>query len=174
LGREYSSTLVATDVCGNTSAPAALTVSVWHDRGHNPDGPYYSANPGSNQNDQRPLAINSPGAYGTGCGTGTPCATGSGQDVSDFDPEMEIFQQASISVGDLRVDKASGGNVSLSWTEPAHAAGINVTRYHIYRLDPVTLFWTQLAEVTRQTTSWMDPALDDGLEHQYKISAVIK
>jgi uncharacterized repeat protein (TIGR01451 family) len=174
IGRVYTSSVTATDVCGNTSAPAALTVSVWHDRGHEPDGEYYSANPGSNQNDQRPLAINNPGGYGTGCGTGTPCATGTGNDSSDFDPEMEIFQGASISVGDLRVAKAGAGNVGLSWTEPAHEAGINVTRFHIYRLDPVTLFWTLLGEVTKQTTTWQDPTLADGLEHQYKVSALIK
>jgi hypothetical protein len=174
IGRDYASTVTATDVCGNTATSDALHVAVWHDRGHEPDLEYYSANPGSNQNDQRPLATNNPGAYGTDCGTGGTCATGTGNDNSDFDPEMEIFQGASISVGDLRVEKGSGGNVSLTWTEPVHGPGINVTRYHVYRLDPNTLIWTLLAEFTKQTTSWLDPTLDDGLEHQYKVSAIIK
>ncbi len=87
---------------------------------------------------------------------------------------MEIDQNASISVGDLQIEKTSQGNVRLTWTEPTHEAGINVTRFHVYRLDPVTLFWTQIAEVTKQTTSYLDPVLNDGLSHQYKITAVIK
>ena len=53
-------------------------------------------------------------------------------------------------------------------------AGINVTKFHVYRLDPVTLFWTQIAEVPKQTKSYSDPALGDGLDHQYKVTAVIK
>jgi hypothetical protein len=173
IGRSYSSTVVATDVCGNVSAPSnSFDIGVFHDRGHAPASPYYSANPGSNQNDQRPLAVN--GTYGTGCGSGTCGATGAGHDNSDADPEMEIFQNASISVGNLRLEKSSGGNAQLTWTEPTHQSGVIVTRFHVYRLDPVTLFWTQIAEVTKQTTSYLDPVLDDGLGHQYKVTAVIK
>jgi hypothetical protein len=173
IGRSYSSTVVATDVCGNVSAPSnSFDIGVFHDRGHAPASPYYSANPGSNQNDQRPLAVN--GTYGTGCGNGTCGATGAGHDNSDADPEMEIFQNASISVGNLRLEKSSGGNAQLTWTEPTHQSGVIVTRFHVYRLDPVTLFWTQIAEVTKQTTSYLDPVLDDGLGHQYKVTAVIK
>jgi uncharacterized repeat protein (TIGR01451 family) len=174
IGRSYSSTVVATDVCGNVSAPSSsFDIGVFHNRGHAPAGPYYSANPGSNQNDQRPLAVN--GTYGTGCGSGTCGATGgAGEDNSDEDPEMEIYQAASISVGDLGIEKASGGNVKLTWTEPTHQPGVLVTRFHVYRLDPVTLFWVQLAEVTKQTTSYLDPVLNDGVNRQYKITAVIK
>jgi len=87
---------------------------------------------------------------------------------------MEISQNASISVGNLNPEKARGGNVRLTWTEPAHQAGINVTRFHVYRLDPATLFWTQIAEVTKQTTSYSDPVLNDGNAWQYKVTAVIK
>jgi len=76
--------------------------------------------------------------------------------------------------GDLNLEKASGGNARLTWSEPAHQPGIIVTRFHVYRLDPVTLFWTQIAEVTKQTTSYLDPVLNDGVAHQYKITAVIK
>ena len=74
----------------------------------------------------------------------------------------------------LHIDKASGGNVRLTWTEPGHQATINVTRFHVYRLDPVTLFWTQIAEVTKQTDSHLDPALNDESSYQYKVTAVIK
>jgi hypothetical protein len=172
IGRSYSSTVVATDVCGNVSAPSnSFDVGVFHDRGHAPAGPYYSANPGSNQNDTR-AGVN--GTYGTGCGNGTCGATGTGEDNSDEDPEMEINQAASISVGNLGLEKASGGNVKLTWTEPTHEPGVIVTRFHVYRLDPVTLFWVQLAEVTKQTTSYLDPVLTDGVNRQYKVTAVIK
>ena len=170
VGRVYSSAVIATDVCGNT-ASTPFEVAVWHDRGHEPAGPYRSANPGSNQNDTR---AGTNGTYGLDCGDGSPCATGQGHDSSDADPEMEIAQNASISVGDLNLQSASGGNVMLTWTEPAHQPGINVTRFHVYRLDPVTLFWTQIAEVTKQTTSYLDSVLNDGLDHQYKITAMIK
>jgi hypothetical protein len=87
---------------------------------------------------------------------------------------MEITQNASISVGDLHIEKASGGALKLTWTEPVHAAGINVTRFHVYRLDPDTFDWTLIAEVSKQTTSYQDPVLNDGISHQYKITAMIK
>jgi hypothetical protein len=163
--------VVATDVCGNTTTSNTFDVGVWHDRGHTPNGPYYSANPGSNTNDTR---VGLSGTYGLGCGAGSACVNGQGHDSSDADPEAEIEQQASIDVDDLKLEKASGGNVKLTWTEPAHQAGINVTRFHIYYLDPVTLFWTQIAEVTKQTTSYQDPVLNDGLNRMYKVTAVIK
>ena len=92
----------------------------------------------------------------------------------DADPEMEISQQASISVGDLKIEKASGGNAKLTWTEPQAEPGHPVTRFHVYRLDPVTLFWTQIAELTKQTESYLDPVLNDDVARQYKITAVIK
>ena len=171
IGRSYSSTVVATDVCGNSTTSNSFDIGVFHDRGHAPPPPYYSANPGSNQNDERP-GVN--GTYGTGCGNGTCGATGTGHDSSDADPEMEISQNASISVGNLSLEKASGGNARLTWSEPTHQPGIIVTRFHVYRLDPVTLFWTQIAEVTKQTTSYLDPVLNDGLNHEYKVTAVIK
>jgi hypothetical protein len=164
--------MVATDVCGNTTTSNSFDVAVWHDRGHQPTaGTIVSANPNSNTPDTRDGAN---GTYGASCGLGSSSANGTVRDDSDADPEMEITQNASISVGDLRIEKASGGNLKLTWTEPAHQAGINVTRFHVYRLDPVTLDWTQIAEVSKQTTSYQDPVLNDGVSHQYKITAMIK
>ena len=173
-GRVYSSSLIATDVCGNSTVSNPFNVFVWHDRGHAPNHAFDSANPGSNTNDTRTGVS---GTYGTDCGPGIPAECNLGdqaQDSSDADPEMEISQQAAISVGDLNLDKTSGGDVKLTWTEPAHEAGINVTRFHVYRLDPLTLFWTQIAEVTKQTLSYLDPVLNDGANQQYKVTAVIK
>ena len=87
---------------------------------------------------------------------------------------MEIAQQASISVDDLHLGKATDGSILLTWTEPAHQATVNVTRFHVYRLDPASLFWTQVTEVTKQTTSYLDPSLNDGNNRHYKVTAVIK
>jgi hypothetical protein len=174
VGRVYSSSIVAVDVCGNSTTSNSFDVGVWHDRDHGPtESAVYSASPGSNQNDVR-SGVN--GSYGAGCGPGNAACGESGQphDSSDADPEMEIEQSASIGVNDLRLGRANGGHVQLTWTEPSHAAGINVTKFHIYRLDPLTLFWTQIAEVTKQTTSYVEPVLSDGLNHGYKVTAVIK
>jgi hypothetical protein len=174
LGRVYTMSVVAVDSCGNSAASNPFEVGVWHDRGHGPTtGTVFSANPGSNQNDTRPGL---PGTSGPGCGPGNPGCGEAGQphDHSDADPDMEVEQNASIDVDSLSVEKASGGNVRLRWTEPPHAAGINVTRFHIYRLDPATLFWTQIAEVTKQTISYQDAVLNDGNSWQYKVTAVIK
>ena len=173
LGRVYTSNVVATDVCGNSAVSNTFEVGVWHDRGHGPRLPHFSANPGSNQNDTR---VGNNGTYGTGCGPGiNPACDEIGQthDSSDADPDAEIGQGASISVDDLRVSK-SGANALLTWSEPANQPGHPVTRFHVYRLDPVTLFWTQIAEVSKQTTSYLDAVLNDGAAHQYKIAAVIK
>ncbi len=170
VGRRYSSTMVATDVCGNSTLSDSFDIGVWHDRGHGPVGmPLYAPVPGSNTNDTRP---GNNGSYGTDCGPGTCGEAGQEPDTSDFQPEMEIDQQASITVNDLQLEKASGGNLKLTWTEPQ--TGINVTKFHVYRQDPVTLVWTLLAEVTKQTLSYQDPVLNDGLRHQYKVTAVIK
>ena len=169
VGRVYTTQLVATDVCGNTTTSNPLEVAVWHDRGHQPTGTIYSGS--GTQND---VPAGTGGTYGPGCGPGSACANGTVADSSDEDPEMEISQTASISVSDLRIEKASGGNVKLVWTDPSHVAGINVTRFHVYRLDPVTLDWTQIAEVTKQTLSYLDPVLNDGVNHQYKVTAMIK
>jgi hypothetical protein len=167
----YSTALIATDVCGNTTTSSTLEVGVWHDRGNPPaSSNVFHAN-GSNQSDTR---AGTNGTYGAGCGAGSTCVNGTNHDHSDADPEMEIFQNASISVDNLRLEKASGGNLKLTWTEPAHAPTINVTRFHVYRLDPTTLFWTQIVEVTKQTTSWTEPGLNDGVNAQYKVTAVIK
>jgi hypothetical protein len=173
VGRVYTSSVVATDVCGNSTTSSTFDIGVWHHRGQTPNGPYYSANPGSNQNDTRPGALN-PGPYGTGCGAGSTCVNGEAHDHSDADPEMEIEQEAAISVDNLRLEKANGGNARLTWSEPTHQPGIIVTRFHVYRLDPVTFFWTQIAELTKQTTSYLDPVLGDGNHHLYKVTAVIK
>jgi len=173
LGRVYTSSVSATDVCGNTATSSSFDVGVWHDRGHGPRLPHFSANPGSNQNDTR---AGNNGTYGTDCGPGiNPACDESGQqhDSSDADPDMEVSQGASIDVGNLKINK-SGSSLQLTWTEPAAQPGHPVTRYHVYRLDPVTLFWTHIAEVSKQTNSYLDPVLSDGLNHDYKISAVIK
>ena len=171
LGRVYTSSVSATDVCGNTAVSNSFDVGVWHDRGHGPRLAYFSANPGSNQNDTR---TGTNGAYGTGCGPGiNPSCDEVGQthDSSDADPEMEISQEASISVGNLKISK-SGANALLTWTTPGPPG--QVTRFHVYRLDTTTLFWTQIAEVSKQTQSYLDPVLNDGLSHDYKVAAVIK
>ncbi len=171
VGRVYTMTLVAVDSCGNSATSNAFQVGVFHDRAHPPTtGTIVSATAGSNAPDTR---NGTNGTYGTGCGAGSPIVNGSIHDHSDADPEMEIAQHASIDVNNLRLDKASG-KVRLTWTEPPHQATINVTRYHVYRLDPETLFWTQIAEVTKQTVSYIDPGLQDGENWQYKVAAVIK
>jgi len=173
-GRVYSSTVVAVDVCGNSATSNSFDLGVWHDRDHGPTtGPIYSAAAGSHPNDTRAGAN---GTYGTACGSGSAACgeTGQPHDSSDADPEMEIEQSVSLSVVDLRLSRVSGNNVELAWTEPTHEAGLTVTRFHVYRLDPVNLFWTQIAEVSKQTTAYLDPVMDDGLNHQYKVTAVIK
>jgi uncharacterized repeat protein (TIGR01451 family) len=171
-GRDYSSTLIATDVCGNSTVSNSFDIGVWHDRGHGPVGmPLYAPVPGSNTNDTRP---GTNGTYGTGCGSGTCGEAGQAADTSDAQPEMEIQQQASITVNNLQLEKASGGNVKLTWTDPSQSAGINVTRFHVYHQDPVSGAWTLLAEVSKQTLSYQTPVLNDGLGHQYKVTAVIK
>jgi uncharacterized repeat protein (TIGR01451 family) len=172
IGRVYSMQMVAVDVCGNTTTSDSFDVGVWHDRGHAPTaGPVYRGSGGTNA-----TRNGTNGTYGSGCGQGNPACGEGGQphDNSDADPEMEIEQNASISVGDLRLAKAMGGNLRLTWTEPVHQPGINVTRFHIYRLDPATLFWTLIAEVTKLTTSYQDPILNDGNDWQYKVTAMIK
>src|SRR5262249_20946956 len=163
--RVYTMTVVATDVCGNSTVSNPFEVGVWHDRAHGPTtGTIYSATAGSNTTDTR---NGTDGTYGTGCGPGMGATCGeTGQAASHPDPEMEITQQASIDVSDLQIEKASGNNVRLTWTDPSHQAGINVTRFHVYRLDPETLFWTLIAEVTKQTTSFEDPVLIDGDSYQ--------
>jgi hypothetical protein len=170
VGRVYTAAVSATDVCGNTTTSNSFEVGVWHDRGHSPDGPYFSANPGSNQNDTR---VGNAGTSGPGCGSGSACVNGTTKDMSDINPEIEISSGASITVDDLILEKASGGNVNLVWNQQ-HQAGTIVTGFHIYRLDPVTLLWTKIADVTKQTNSYLDPVLNDGLNHQYKVTAVIK
>jgi fibronectin type 3 domain-containing protein len=87
---------------------------------------------------------------------------------------MEVAQSAAMDVSSLTVAKGGDGNVTLSWIAPAYLSPINVTRYHVYRLDSVTLFWTQIAELTKQYTSYQDPVLNDGHSWQYKVTAMIK
>jgi hypothetical protein len=165
IGRVYETKLIAVDVCGNTTTSNAVDIPVWHDRAHPPVQGSVRFSTG-NTNDTR---AGNNGTYGTDCGSGIPAANGSIHDHSDADPEMEITQQASISVNDLHIGK-SGGNVNLTWTTPGPSG--QVTRFHVYKLDPLTLFWTQVAELTRQTTSFSEPV--DGSSWQYKVSAVIK
>jgi subtilisin-like proprotein convertase family protein len=170
IGRAYETTLVAIDVCGNAATSDPVDVGVWHDRGHAPAaGTIVHAE--GNQNDTR-AGVN--GTYGTDCGAGSPDVNGTIHDHSDADPEMEISQEAAESVGDLRLDKASGGNVRLTWSDPTLFSSTHVTRYHVYRLDPDTLFWTQIAEVPKQSTTYLDPVLGSAAAFQYKVTAVIK
>lgn len=151
-----------------TSNP--VDVGVWHDRG-NPPAAGTIVHASGDQDDTR-NGIN--GTYGTDCGAGSASVNGTAQDHSDADPEMEIFQAAAVSVGDLRLDKATGGNVKLTWSDPTLLAATHVTKYHVYRLDPGTLFWTLIAEVPRQTTTYQDPVLNSAAPFQYKVTAVIK
>jgi uncharacterized repeat protein (TIGR01451 family) len=175
LGRVYTSSVSATDVCGNTATSNSFDIGVWHDRGHGPRLPHLSANPGSNLQDTRSDDAGfSNGTYGTGCGPGfNPACDEAGQqhDSSDADPEVEISQIAAISVGNLHIGK-SGQNALLTWTTPGPQG--QVTRFHVYRLDPATLFWTMIAELPKTSNSYLDPVMADGLSHNYKIAAVIK
>ena len=168
VGRSYSSMVVATDVCGNSAASNTFDIAVWHDRGKAPAGSTIVHASGGT-GDSR-IGVN--GTYGVGCGAGNANANGTIHDHSDADPEMEISQNASVTVNDLRLEKSTGGNVKLTWSSPVQIG--QVTRYHVYRLDPVTLFWTQIGEVTKLTTSYLDPVLNDGVGYDYKITAVIK
>src|SRR5262249_16041317 len=115
LGRVYTMTVVATDVCGNSAVSNPFEVGVWHDCGHGPTtGTIYSASPASNNNDSR---NGTNGIYGVGCGPGTGAACGEcgrATDHSDADPEMEIAQLASIDVNDLLVERGDGGDIELS------------------------------------------------------------
>ena len=168
-GRVYGSRLVAVDVCGNSTTSNTFDVGVWHDRSQAPSGAtIVHANGGQNE-----ARTGANGTYGAGCGAGSANTNGTIHDHSDADPEMEISQYAAVTVDDLRVEKATGGNVNLTWYLD-HEAGAIVTRFHVYRLDPVTLFWTKIAEVTKQTKSYLDPILNDAVGCQYKVTAVIK
>ena len=170
FGRVYEIQMVAVDVCGNTATSNPFNVGVWHDRWTAPTtgtvyhGDANGARPGAN------------GSYGPGCGPGSPACgeVGPAYHSADADPEVEISQSGSISVDDLHLDKASGGDFHLTWSDPTLLSTIHVTGYHIYRLDPATLFWTQIAELTVQTLSYEDPILNDGSDWQYKVTAVIR
>jgi hypothetical protein len=171
IGRVYTTTVVATDVCGNVTSSNPFDIGVWNDRTHQPPaGTSKAASVGSGTLDTR---NGSNGTYGAGCGTGNSSTNGTVQDHSDADPDMEVDQFASVDVNSLALAK-TGGNVALAWTAPTYATPINVTRYHVYRLDPVTLLWTQIAEVAKQYTSYQDPILNDGRNWQYRVTAVIK
>jgi hypothetical protein len=164
--------LIATDVCGNRALSDPFEMGVWHDRGHAPvTGTVYAGHGGSGA-----TRTGTNGSYNPGCGSGNPTCGEEGQahDASDADPEMEIDQLVSISVDDLRLEKAAGGSVELTWTEPLPAASVHVTRFHVYRLDPETRSWTLIGEVGRQTTSFHDPIQSDGNDWQYKVTAMIK
>ena len=169
-GRVYETTLVAVDVCGNTTTSSALDVSVWHDRGHGPASGQIFGSSG----DTKDVRDGTNGTYNLApdaCDAGGACANGTTQDHSDANPEMEISQQAAISVDTLRIDKVSGA-LQLSWIAPQPPAPIHVTRYHVYRLDPATPLWTQIAEI--QDLSFTDPSLNDARDWQYKITAIVK
>jgi hypothetical protein len=169
VGRVYAMTVAATDVCGNRAISDPFSVGVWHDRGTAATGTIVHAVEGSGTRDTRG---GTNGLYGMDCGLGDESTNGTVPDDSDTDPEMEISQSAAVSVDDLRIEKAVG-RLRLQWTEPMTLAPTHVTRYHVYRLDPATLTWLQLAEVSG-TTSFQDSILDDGRTWYYKITAVIK
>jgi hypothetical protein len=126
---------------------------------------------GSNTKDTR---TGTNGTYGTTCGLGSTFANGTVHDPSDADPEMEISQDASISVNSLQLNKATAGNVTLTWTVPSHDSSVTISKYHIYRRDSATSLWTLIAEPIPTTTSYLDPVLNDGGRWQYKVTAVIK
>jgi uncharacterized repeat protein (TIGR01451 family) len=167
IGRVYESTVIAVDACGRTATSNPFDVVVWHDRAHPPTQGTVRFSTGNSQDTR----AGTTGTYGTDCGLGSPLANGTIQDHSDADPEMEIAQNAALDVNDLQLAK-NGGSVQLTWNSPVQSG--QVTRYHVWRLDPLTLFWTQIAEVTRTTTTYSDPVLSNAAGFQYKISAVIK
>jgi cysteine-rich repeat protein len=172
VGRVYEMRMAAVDVCGNTTTSNPFDVGVWRDRSNPPaGGTIVHATTGSNTSDTR----NGPnGTYGTDCGAGNANVNGTSNDHTDADPEMEISENAAISVDDLHVDKTTSGRVLLTWSEPAHGATLNVTKFHVYRLDLVTLLWSQVAEVSKQTNTYVDPLLSGESGWQYKVTAVIK
>jgi hypothetical protein len=169
IGRVYTTTVVAVDLCGNSTTSNAFTVGVWHDRNNAPAaGTIVHAVGGTSD-----TRNGNNGTYGLDCGVGNADVNGTVQDHSDADPDTEVSQSAAIDVNSLVLTKVAG-DVTLNWTAPQYVAPINVTRYHVYRLDPVTLFWTLVAEVTKAVTSYQDPILNDGHNWQYRITAVIK
>ena len=171
-GRVYVTRLVAIDVCGNSTISDALEIGVWHHRGQPPvSATIYHAAPGSGTVDTRD---GTNGMYGGGCGSGTACAIGAGVDRSDSDPEMEIAQRAAISVDDLSVRMVSGAHVILTWTEPVHASGVDVTKFHVYRQDPVIGNGELGAELPPHTLAFQDPIVNDAVNVWYKVTAVIK
>ncbi|HEX5041327.1 MAG TPA: hypothetical protein VFV75_00370 [Candidatus Polarisedimenticolaceae bacterium] len=151
---------MAIDVCNNSTASDPFDVGVWHDRGHGPSGGTVYGADVSDRSDER---AGTNGTYGTGCGPGNNgCGEiGLPRDDSDAHPDMEVAQNASIGVDDLHLEKGSSGSVILRWSEPAHDATIHVTRFHLYRLDPVTLEWALMAEIPRSATSFQDPSPND-------------
>jgi hypothetical protein len=174
LGRVYTTRLVATDVCGHTAMSDTLEVSVWHGRAQPPvSANIFHGIPGSDQDDTRPGVNGTYAADPDACGSGSSCANGTVADHSDADPEMEIAQGAATSVNDLKLSKVHG-ILQLSWTTPDLLAPINVTRFHIYRRDPVTFSWTYVAELPKQQLTHTDPIMNDGRNWQYKVSAIIK
>jgi fibronectin type 3 domain-containing protein len=87
---------------------------------------------------------------------------------------MEISQDVSISVNSLQLNKATGGNVTLTWTAPSHDSSVAINKYHVYRRASVTSLWILIAEPTPTTNSLLDPVLNDGGPWQYKVTAVVK
>jgi hypothetical protein len=172
VGRVYETTLVAVDVCGNAAVSNAVDIGVWHDRGHQPTaGTIVRATHGSNTKDTR---TGTNGTYGTTCGLGISLANGTVHDPSDEDPEMEIFQDVSLSVNSLRLGKATGGNVVVTWTAPSHGSDVTINKYHVYRRSSANSLWILIAEPTSTTYSYLDAVLNDGGPWEYKVSAVIK
>jgi hypothetical protein len=172
IGRVYTMRLLATDVCGNSALSDPFAVGVWHDRGHAPvTGTVYTGHGGSGA-----TRTGTNGSYNSGCGSGGAACGQEGQahDASDADPDMEIFQNVSIAVDDLRIEKGPGGSLRLTWSEPAHSLPVHVTRFHVYRLDPAKLEWKLVGELERQTTSYQDPVLGDGKDWRYAVTAMIK
>jgi hypothetical protein len=68
MDRTYTLYVEAVDSLGNVSVSEPFSVCVYHDQGHEPPGPYRSANPGSSSDDTRPGWTE--GGYGVGCGPG--------------------------------------------------------------------------------------------------------
>jgi hypothetical protein len=67
LDRTYTMTAGVSDTCDNTSESKPFDLCVYHDRGHQPPGPYRSPDPDSDQDDTRE---GTSGTYGDDCGPG--------------------------------------------------------------------------------------------------------
>jgi len=172
LSRSYTMTMQAVDACGNVGTSNSFEVAVWHDRGHSNDGPYISANPGSNQTDTR---SGTNGTYGADCGGGSNCGTGlQAPDLSDFNPEEEIRGGSALHVNDVTLAKNAGGHIGLTWNQPV-PSGQTITKFHIWRQSPGDPAWTLVIEVNGTTTTTVDSGvLNNSINYRYEVTAFVE